>query len=241
VVLRRNVMLVNSLSSPTYLPSSMDNAMEVSTARASLEDFQASLADTQEQYQQQVWHTVIMTSQPAARTQLDICRTSLPQGELRNPTIWGWLQEASRVMPYGGPFSEALGAAGLSHYAAQLLYKCASDPVTQDAFGRPNLPPAAIAGVHLFPSAMAAAAAGGGSGGGAAGGGGGGGAGGDQRIISYSSEPTGTSSSGLAKFPSEPFGRAPRNVYPTYSAFDLPPGEFHDVAWVCTVTLCSLP
>lgn len=159
-------------------------------------------------------------------------------------TMWGWLQEASRVMPYGGPFSEALGVAGLSHYAAQLLYKCASDPVTQDAFGRPNLPPAAIAGVHLAPGAAAAAAAAAAAGdgcGGAAAGSGSCGAGGDQRIISYSSEPTGTSSSGLAKFPSEPFGRAPRSVYPTYSAFDLPPGEFHDVAWVRTATLCSPP
>lgn len=120
-------------------------------------------------------------------------------------------------MPYGGPFSEALGAAGLSHYAAQLLYKCASDPVTQDTFGRPNLPPAAIAGVHTAPGAADSAPAGGG--------------GSDQRIISYSSEPTSISSSGLAKFPSEPFVR-PRTVYPQYSAFDLPPGEFHDVAWV---------
>lgn len=66
---------------PTYLPSSMDNAMEVSTARASLEDFHASLADNQEQYQQQVWHTIIVTSDPAAHTQLDACRTSAPQGE----------------------------------------------------------------------------------------------------------------------------------------------------------------
>lgn len=120
-------------------------------------------------------------------------------------------------MPYGGPFSEALGAAGLSHYAAQLLYKCASDPVTQDTFGRPNLPPAAIAGVHTALGAADSAPAGGG--------------GSDQRIISYSSEPTSISSSGLAKFPSEPFVR-PRTVYPQYSAFDLPPGEFHDVAWV---------
>ncbi len=125
-------------------------------------------------------------------------------------------------MPYGGPFSEALGAVGLSHYAAQLLYKCASDPIVQDTFGRPNLPPAAIAGVHLAPGAAGA----GGSAGSAAGGGG------PQRIISYSSEPTSGSTSGLAKFSTEPYIRPRDCVYPQYSAFDLPPGEFHDVAWV---------
>ena len=141
----------------------------------------------------------------------------------------GGLQGAAPQLPYGGPFSQALGAAGLSHYAAQLLYKCASDPITQETFGRPNLSPAAIAGVHLAPGAGGA----GGAGGSAAAGGGG-----NQRIISYSSEPTSGSTSGLAKFPTEPYIR-PRNVAPQYSAFELPPGEFHDVSWVRSAAAAS--
>ncbi|CAL8463580.1 g3114 [Coccomyxa elongata] len=181
----RNMLLVNSLSSPTYLPSSMDRMRsEGSAGQASLEqEFHESLrAHSSELYQQ---------------------------------------QGAAPQLPYGGPFSDALGAAGLSHYAAQLLYKCASDPIVQDTFGRPNLPPAAIAGVHLAPGAAGA----GGSAGSAAGGGG------PQGIISYSSEPTSGSTSGLAKFSTEPYIRPRSSVYPQYSAFDLPPGEFHDVAW----------
>lgn len=39
----RNVLLVNSLSSPTYLPSSMEGGMDPATIQASERDFQASL------------------------------------------------------------------------------------------------------------------------------------------------------------------------------------------------------
>lgn len=107
----------------------------------------------------------------------------------------------------------------LSPYAAQLLYKSASEPSSADAPAQPRPPPAAVAGVHMAHGGETFAKEGtqpGGSG---------------QRIISYSSEPTNSSSSGLAKFPSEPFGR-PHNIVQQFSAFDLPPGEFHSVAWV---------
>lgn len=55
----RNMLLVNSLSSPTYLPSSMDRVRSESSAgQASLEqEFHESLrAHSSELYQQQVRH-----------------------------------------------------------------------------------------------------------------------------------------------------------------------------------------
>ncbi len=120
---------------------------------------------------------------------------------------------------YGGSaFAE--GKTSLSQYAAQLLYKSASEPTSSDVPARPRMPPAAVAGVHLAPTGGEAFAKEGGQLGGSG-----------QRIISYSSEPTNSSTAGLAKFPSESFGR-PRNIVPQFSAFDLPPGEFHSVAWV---------
>jgi hypothetical protein len=133
------------------------------------------------------------------------------------------MQEAAQAA-YGGTFSEA-SKANLSRYAAQVLYKSASEPTSHDAPVRQRLPPAAVAGVHLAQQGEAFAKEGAGGPGG-------------QRIISYSSEPTSRASAGMSRFPSEPFMQ-PRNILPQYSAFDLPAGEFASIAWV-SVSLTNL-
>ncbi len=53
----RNVLLMNSLSSPTYMPSNIERSAERSAAHGSLEqDFRESLERSSDIYQQQVTH-----------------------------------------------------------------------------------------------------------------------------------------------------------------------------------------